>query len=74
METVIILSLTGIILGTITSRSFWAWLKVKLCKHCHGTGLIYHIGEGIEEPCEHCYTPPNKFVQRLFNSKPYKFK
>lgn len=49
------LAILAILIGTLTSRSFWEIVKRrKKCKHCYGAGYVEHVGEGIYEKCEHC--------------------
>ena len=47
--------LTIIIIGTVTSKSFWSIIKRK-CKECKGDGIIHFddANGGFWEYCEHC--------------------
>jgi len=50
---ILTICLLSIIIGTITSKSFWQLIKKK-CKHCDGERYIEIVGEGFWEKCEHC--------------------
>ncbi len=50
-----ILIIVSLILGTITSKSFW-WIIRNKCKHCNGKKKIHFddANGGFWENCEHC--------------------
>jgi hypothetical protein len=45
-----------LVIGTITSKSFWSLVRKKKCPHCNGDKMVHFDdeGDGLWEKCEHC--------------------